>query len=453
MTVLETRGPEGSDDREPIDLVDRRKRREEWLRKKKERESGENKDDLADFELDQSDLATISAEPADEASQGQQKVTRQSRWQISWTTLSFLLMVAIPGALTTFYYMVIASPQYVVETQFSVRGASQSSMSTLGLSGLFGTSVQSGDSYIVASYVESLQLVRDVKDQLGIDLRQYYARDDIDFVYRIKPDKPLEEFTDYWRDMIEVSFNSTTGNITLYIYAFSADDTKAIADAVLKVSETLVNNLSEASRLQMTAVASRQVARSEEQLKKVRDEIRTVRAQQQTLDPTMMAKIEGGLQNQLQTQLTTLQTRYNALLLSVDKDSPSARSLHKQIITLVEQLSEQKKRLGDPNVKTDKLTVGQDQTNISAVLTKFEELTVDQAFATKAYTTSLAAFETALAEAQKQERYFATFVSPTRPEIALYPLRLLDSFIALLVMLAVWMISQFLYRSFRDHAI
>ena len=90
---------------------------------------------------------------------------------------------------------------------------------------------------------------------------------------------------------------------------------------------------------------------------------------------------------------------------------------------------------------------------MAEVLNKFEELTIEQNFATQAYTTALAAFETAIAEAQKQERYFATFVSPTRPEIALYPLRWLDSFIAFLVLLAVWMVSQFLYRSFRDHAI
>jgi capsular polysaccharide transport system permease protein len=222
---------------------------------------------------------------------------------------------------------------------------------------------------------------------------------------------------------------------------------------VLKVSENLVNNLSEASRQQMTAVANRQVARSEERLRKVREEIRHLRAQQQTIDPTMMAKSEAELQNQLQSQMASLETRYNTLLQSVDKNAPSANSLRKQISALAQQLSEQKQRLGDPNVKTSKLVAGEDRTNISAVLNKFEELTVDQDFATKAYVTSLAAFETALAEVQKQERYFATFVSPTRPEIALYPMRLLDSFIALLVFLAVWMISQFLYRSFRDHAI
>jgi len=450
MTVLETTD---SGSREPIKFPGAKQdRREERMRRRQERKGLETKDDLADFVLDDNDLGTLSPE-ADR--NGKDKTARRAAsWRISWTALSFLLMVAIPGALTGFYFLVLASPQYVVETQFSVRGASQSSsMSSLGLSGLFGTSVQSSDSYIVISYVESLQLIRDVKSELGIDLRQYYARDNIDSVYRIDPDMPLEKFTDYWRDMIGVSFNSTTGNTTLFIYAFSPDDTKAIADAVLKVSENLVNNLSEASRQQMTAVANRQVARSEERLRKVREEIRHLRAQQQTIDPTMMAKSEAELQNQLQSQMASLETRYNTLLQSVDKNAPSANSLRKQISALAQQLSEQKQRLGDPNVKTSKLVAGEDRTNISAVLNKFEELTVDQDFATKAYVTSLAAFETALAEVQKQERYFATFVSPTRPEIALYPMRLLDSFIALLVFLAVWMISQFLYRSFRDHAI
>ncbi|MBB1248428.1 hypothetical protein [Rhizobium sp. G21] len=83
--------------------------------------------------------------------------------QVSWTNLSFILFVVIPGAMTAFYFMFLASPQYVVESQFSVRGSNASSMSSFGLGSLFGTSVQSNDSYIVSSYIESQQLVRDVR--------------------------------------------------------------------------------------------------------------------------------------------------------------------------------------------------------------------------------------------------------------------------------------------------
>jgi capsular polysaccharide transport system permease protein len=395
-------------------------------------------------------------QPVDEPRKEKHRFARP-RLQLSWTYLSFLLMVAIPGGLTGLYFAFIASPQYVIESQFSVRGSSQASMSSFGLSGLFGNSTQSSDSYIVASYIDSVQLIRDVKEQLGIDLRQYYAKNNIDFWYRIDPNMPLEKFTDYWQDMIEVSYNSTTGNTTLYIYGFSADDSKAIADAVLKVSETLVNDLSEKNRQQMTMLASKQVDRSEERLRKVREEVQKLRSEEKTVDPTALVKSNVELTQKLEGELQDLKTRYDTLLQSVDKDSPQARMMRKQMKSAQDMILKLKLKIGTANDAERDQVKNNSQpgqtSNIAEIANKFEQLEVEDKFATQAYTTSLAAFETALAEAQKQERYFATFVAPMRPEVALYPKRLLDTFIAVLVLCAVWMISQFLYRSFRDHAI
>jgi capsular polysaccharide transport system permease protein len=374
-------------------------------------------------------------------------------WGIPWTALSFLVMVLIPAAIAFFYYVFIASPQYQVETQFAVRGSSQSSISTMGLPSILGgTTTQTGDSYIVTSYVESLQLIRDVQQELGIDLRQFYTRDHIDWLYRIEPDMPLEKFTEYWRDMTDVSFNATTGNTTLYIYGFTAEDSKAIADAVLKVSEKLVNQLSEANRQQVMQVASKQVDRAEERLRKVQAEIRKLREQEKTTDPQALVQIQTQLTGNLEGQLSGLKTRLSALLKSVSAEAPQAKALQKQIDALEAQITEQKSQLGNATGDGKDLS-DEEKANLAEVLNKFEELTIEQTFATQAYTTALAAFETAIVEAQRQERYFATFVAPTRPEIALYPMRYLDSFIAFLVLLAAWMATQFLYRSFRDHAI
>jgi capsular polysaccharide transport system permease protein len=373
---------------------------------------------------------------------------------IPWTALSFLVMVLIPAAFATFYYVVLASPQYQVETQFAVRGSGQSSMTTMGLGSLLGGSTaQTGDSYIVISYVESLQLIRDVQQELGIDLRQFYTRDHIDWLYRIEPDMPLEKFTEYWRDMTDVSFNSTTGNTTLYVYAFSAEDSKAIADAVLKVSEKLVNELSESNRRQVMQVASKQVDRAEERLRKVQGEIRKLRVEEKITDPTTLIQLQNQVTSGLQNELTSLKARMTALMKSVNPDAPQAKVLQKQIEAREEQLKMHEAQLGAAIGKDPKDLSPEEKANLAGVLNKFEELTIEQGFATQAYTTALAAFETAIVEAQRQERYFATFVLPTRPEIALFPLRYLDSFIAFLVLLAAWMVTQFLYRSFRDHAI
>lgn len=375
-------------------------------------------------------------------------------WGIPWTALSFFVMVLIPAAIAMFYYVFIASPQYQVETQFAVRGSSQSSVATMGLGSLLGgTTTQTGDSYIVTSYVESLQLIRDVQQELGIDLRQFYTRDHIDWMYRIEPDMPLEKFTEYWRDMTDVSFNATTGNTTLYIYGFTAEDSKAIADAVLKVSERLVNQLSEANRQQVMQVASKQVDRAEERLRKVQAEIRKLRVEEKITDPATLIQLQNQVTSGLQSQLATLKTRLSALLKSVSADAPQAKALQKQIDALEAQIAEHEAQLGNAAGDGKKTLSDEEKANLAEVLNKFEELTIEQNFATQAYTTALAAFETAIVEAQRQERYFATFVAPSRPEIALYPMRYLDSFIAFLVLLAAWMVTQFLYRSFRDHAI
>ncbi|WP_137158333.1 hypothetical protein [Rhizobium sp. FKL33] len=386
------------------------------------------------------------------------KAPKKGAFSFSWTNVSFLLFVVIPGAFCALYFMVIASPQYVVESQFSVRGSNASSMASLGLGSLFGTSVQSSDSYIVSSYIESQQLVRDVRDQLGIDLRQYYSEPNIDFMYRISPDMPLEKFTEYWRDMVEISFNSTTGNTTLYVYAFSADDSKAITDAVLKVSEKLVNSLSESSRRQMTRVASMQVERAEARLQMVRNEIRRLRSTEKIIDPKQLSQLDFSLTQKLESELQAAKTRLNTALQSVSNDAPQVVVLKRTIKGLENQLGILKEKMtlpdeADSPEQPTKAGRVNEEGNIPGVLTKFEDLTVQLEFSTQAYTTALAAFETSLTEAQKQDRYFAVFVSPVRPEISLYPQRLLDSFISLLVLMAVWLIAQFFYRSFKDHAI
>jgi len=158
------------------------------------------------------------------------------RLQISWTLLSFLLMVAIPAlprASTT-----LSSPARNIDrTQFRVAGSSRRRCPPSVCPACFGSTTESSDSYIVASYIDSVQLVRDIKEQLGIDLRQYYAKNNIDFWYRIDPNNAARKVHRLLERHGRGELQLHTGNTTLYIYGFSPEDTKAIADAVLKVSE------------------------------------------------------------------------------------------------------------------------------------------------------------------------------------------------------------------------
>lgn len=376
--------------------------------------------------------------------------------QLPWAVISFALAVIVPTILTGLYFAFIASPQYVVETQFTVRGSNTPSLNALGLTALVGSSAQSGDSYIVADYIQSSQILPDIREQTGVDIRDVYSRAAIDFLYREDQNRSLDEFRDYWRDMVNISYNSTTGNVTMRVFAFSPSDAKQVADAVLTVSENLVNTLSEKSRRQFVEVANQQVSRSEERLRNIRGQITDLRITEQAVDPTAVATMEAAIISSLEQELASLRTRYKALVETISKDAPNARVIERQISALEEQLIEQKKRIsGDTSTDTNKTTrSGMDAGRaLPEMIDRFTELSVEQEFAVKAYTTSLAALETAMQEAQKQERYFAVYVPPREPEIALYPLSIVNTIIVFAASVCLWLIGYFAFRSVKDHAI
>ncbi|RFZ83956.1 hypothetical protein D0Y60_19245 [Shinella sp. WSJ-2] len=378
--------------------------------------------------------------------------------QLPWTPISFGLVVAIPTILTALYFAFIASPQYVVETQFSVRGAGQASLGALGLPALVGGGAQSGDSYIVADYIHSAQILPDIKSQTGVDIRTVYSRPTIDFLYRENGTRSLDEFRDYWRNMVNVSYNATTGNVTMRVFAFSPSDAKQIAQSILSVSEHLVNALSEKSRQQVVEAANQQVARSEERLRNIRKQMTELQITEQAVDPTAVATMEATIISSLEQELANLRTRYKALVDTVSSDAPSARVIERNISALEAQLVEQKKRLtGEAKGQPDdgkRTRAGADTSNaLPQMISRFSELGVEQEFAVKAYTASLAALETSMQEAQKQERYFAVYVPPREPEVALYPFSVLNTGIVFLASFGFWLIGYFVFRSVKDHAI
>lgn len=378
--------------------------------------------------------------------------------ELPWTSISFGLVVVIPTILTALYFAFIASPQYVVETQFAVRGANQSSLSALGLPALVGGGSQSGDSYIVADYIHSAQILPDIREQTGVDIRTIYSRPNIDFLYRENDARALDEFRDYWRDMVNVSYNSTTGNVTMRVFAFSPSDATQVSQSILSVSENLVNTLSDKTRRQVVEAANQQVARSEERLRNIRKQMTELQITEQAVDPSTVANMEASIISSLEQELASLRTRYKALVDSISSDAPSARVIERKISALEAQLIEQRQRLtgGETEPSADSKTTRSGVDTSSALpqmISRFSELGVEQEFAVKAYTASLAALETAMQEAQKQERYFAVYVPPREPEVALYPFSLLNTGIVLLASISLWVIGYFVFRSVKDHAI
>lgn len=81
---------------------------------------------------------------------------------------------------------------------------------------------------------------------------------------------------------------------------------------------------------------------------------------------------------------------------------------------------------------------------------EFERLAVDQEFAERAYLSALAGYDIALAEAQRQSRYLAAYVTPTVAERAEYPQRWIIFLIVSTFLLIGWSILMLVFYSVRD---
>ena len=390
------------------------------------------------------------ASPAPAApSSAREKRQRHRRARARFGQVTFLLLWLLPTALVAFYYAAVASDQYVVEAQFAVRGVEAPvlpSLNSLGLGALPGSTNESSDSYVISDYIESVQIVEDIRRNEGVDLRQFFARPLIDFVHRIDPAMPIAEFADVWRWRTNVEYNSITGNTTFEVYAFTPEDARRITELVLSQSERVVNDLSSGARDALINTARAEVERTQQRLREASAAVLAFRNAQQIVDPTQVATLEAGILQELEGALVELRTRRRALLAQVSASSPAVRALDPQIAALEAQIAEQRRNIGAGSGEAD-------AGNVAAVVAEYTDLALSEEFARTAYTTALAALETAQADARKQERYLATFVAPSAPDVSLHPKRLLYTLVAAFWFLILWAVVVFVTRSVRDHAI
>ena len=97
------------------------------------------------------------------------------------------------------------------------------------------------DSYIVIDYLQSRELVDKVDE--GIGLRKLYARPKVDYLSRFDGSLSVEEFVKYWRKMLKAGFDVASQVVAVEVRAFTAEDAKKVATALLELSEELINEI------------------------------------------------------------------------------------------------------------------------------------------------------------------------------------------------------------------
>lgn len=357
--------------------------------------------------------------------------------------LSFVVMVIVPMALTLFYLHVRAADQYGSDVAFSVRSEEQGSAIELlgGITDLSGSS--SSDSDVLYAYLDSQELVSKVDARVDLGRIWGHVSTDTDPVFAFEATGLIEDLHDHWNRKVSIIYDSGTQIITVRVLAFTPQDAQAIASAMLEESTLMINELSAVAREDAIRYAREDLEVASTRLREARQSLTLFRNRTQIVDPSIDTQNQMGVLVTLQQQLADALIELGLLRDTTSDGDPRITQATRRVEVIQEQIDAERQKLG--------LGGGTEGGVVFADLVgEYEGLIVDREFAQITYTTALASFNAAQADANRQSRYLAAHVRPSLAQKSQYPDRLKLTLLIALFSFLSWAIACLVYYSLRD---
>lgn len=352
-----------------------------------------------------------------------------------------LSSVLLPTLVVFLYLSLFASDMYLSETKFALRNSNQSQSLDL-LSTFFRSSSSSqNDAYIVQTYIGSLDLLTQINSRLHIT--EHYSDKKHDIWYRLKDRPTQDEILKYWNWAVKTTLDPDTGIMSIQVKAFSPQMAQAICQAILNASEELVNTMNARARTDAISLAQIEVTRAEERIRAANEAMRLYRERTVILDPQAVASGLYGLVNQLESEITKTTAELAEATTYMQVDSPRVVMLRNRLEVLQKQLQTEKARLASQM---------QGDRPLSALVSEFQSLTLEEEFAQKQLTSAMTSLEAARVQAESKTLYIESFQKPIVPDESLYPRPVIFSLVFMLAAAVLLGLVSLIVAAIREHA-
>lgn len=354
--------------------------------------------------------------------------------------VSFVLCVLVPIAASVLYLYLVAADQYSSRVGFSVQ--SEEAPSPTEILGGIGPLSTGGakDADVLFAFIQSQQLVEQINNE--IDLKALFSKPRYDPVFSFDQDGAIEDLLKYWSRMVKIYYDAGTGLIEIRVNAFSAHDAQLIAQKIFDNSSDLVNSLSAIARDDATHHAKEELTRAQDRLKAVSQAVTRLRGETQIVDPTVDLQGKMGLLSSLQAKLAGVLIEFDLLSDASRASDPRIEQTERKIEVIRKRIDEERRKLG--------IVDSENGTTFSNLLGRFESLMIEKEFAEKSYLSASAAYDAALADARRQNRYLAAYVDPTLAETPQYPKRTLLVLVITMFSFIGWAILVLIAYSVKD---
>ena len=343
--------------------------------------------------------------------------------------LLFVFCVIVPAITAIGYYGYLASDQYESETRFTVRSSSPALGSDqLGEATGIPSAKIVQDTQIALNFISSHEML-DVLAERNIDLHQVFGRESIDWWARLPEDASREDLLEYWKHMVSTTVNPSSGIVTVYVRAFSAEDSAMLVREILSASEYAVNRVNDRIWKDVIATSNTNLENAKKQLQEAREALASARNRDGLLTVESSSAILTNLISAMETERLNLQHRYDAQLSLVSADAPQMLVLKREIDSTEQQIAELKSQVAGSSG---------DKRNLADVSQEMSQLQLAQSLAEQQFSASLGTFEQIQFVSRQQLLYLESFLEPRVPDEAMYPKRVLLIVLILTASLIIW---------------
>lgn len=355
----------------------------------------------------------------------------------------FLLVVVVPTLLAAVYYGFFASDIYVSESRFVIKSPDDKKAQMSSLANLIQTTGLSGgqeQTNEVLEYVRSRDALKALEKEPGIQAA--FSAPHGDILSRFPgpfAGRSFEAFYKFYGKMVDANLDKETGTAVVMVKAFSPDASHAINEKLLRLSEALVNRLNARAQNRGIEEAERQVALATERARQARVAMSLYRNSHEVIDPAKQAVGVLEISNTMTAQRAALQAQL-AQMQQVAPINPSIPALRQRIAAISAQIAAQEGRV-----------VGTSG-GMASKVGGYENLLVEQDFATKSLEVANASLVQARAEAARQQFYLERVVDPNLPDYAMLPRRFLNVLVVAAVTTCLYFIGWMLIVGILEHA-
>lgn len=357
----------------------------------------------------------------------------------------FACIVVTPTVLAILYFGVIAQDVYVSESHLVVRGLQHQSVSSIGTllqgTGLSGLSPDTNSVYSVQDFLSSRDALEGLEARFP--MKKSFGSPTADRISRFDGfgwDDSFEALLRYYqRFVLTTDLDTTSSILTVTVRAFSAEDARAINEALLQMSEELVNRLNERAREDLIRFAQKDVETAERDAKEASLAVSKYRDRKSVFDPEKQSALQLEQIGDLQGELIGTR-KMLADVQAVARDNPQIPVLQNRAKVLETEIDAQMSK------------VAGGRHSLSSQSAEYDAVALERDFAAKRLEIALASLQQSREDAMKEQLYLERVDQPNRPDEAIEPRRIRNTLATFLLSLIVWGVASLLLAAVREHA-